>query len=263
MKQLMEDVKEVFPFPFFQYGSRDSTDIDVIISISESEMPASQEERKKFVRQLMDKYNLNWNATLAVFNNGVMVDTIYTKAWVDSLNNAFLETYQNHKQLFPIPVNRKLERNYTLAIYKAVRTVLTFLTRTQYRKEIKPVLKGIHPFAKKLEVIGQIDFIEVTDFNQPNASNVDIWKIIAFYIGQNHALITKKLEIYSKAGLIEQFPELTPFVKREPISLENKKDLMRLKESWLKAINDFGSFTSHNNILTCGNERIDMKTERF
>lgn len=252
-----------FPYPYFQYGSADSTDIDVIIAIPPQDMPKTQEQRKEFVKSLLLRYKLNWNATLAVFDKGIMVDTIYTKAWIDSLNNAFFETHKNHTQYFEIPVKQKVKRNYTLAIYKAARTILTFLTRTEYRTTIKPILKGIHPFQYKLEALHKIDFTQIETFNQPNATATDIWKIIAFYLGQNMSLITQHIEIYTKSDLIKHHKKLAPFIKRLPLTIQDKTNLMALKKEWLLAIQQVGTFTSNGHFLTCGAETIDMKNERF
>ena len=73
------------------------------------------------------------------------------------------------------------------------------LTRTQYRSQIKAIIKGIHPFKSKVEVLSNIDFTKIESFNQPNISDTDIWKIIGSYLGQNISLnlqirTDKKLE---------------------------------------------------------------------
>ena len=102
-----------FPYPYFQYGSKSSTDIDVIVVISKEDMPAQQEARKQKIKALMLTFNLNWNAIFVVIEQGVLVDTIYTKAWVDSLNNAFYHTHKFHKQFFKIPVVKTVKRNTT------------------------------------------------------------------------------------------------------------------------------------------------------
>jgi len=262
MKPELEYIKE-FPYPYFQYGSEDSTDIDVIICIPLDVMPETQEERKQLVKHLTSEYNVTWNTTLAVIENGVMIDTIYTKAWIDSLNNALYITFENHKQFWENPILKLLKRNKTLAIYKAIRTVLTMLTRTHLRTEIKPVLKGIHPFEYKLEVLSRVNFSEFSEFNQPNGSDVDIWKIIAFYIGQNMTLIESNIEIYTKQDLVKYFPELKPFVLRESIGIDQKMGLTNLKNAWLNKVNEFGSFKSNGYYLECNEEKIDMKNEKY
>ncbi|GEM_PF-3304044 len=252
-----------FPYPYFQYGSANSTDIDVIISLTSADMPNTQEERKRFVKKLTKPFNVDWNATLAVFENGTMKDTIYTKAWIDSLNNALFFTYRNHKQFWENPVIKKLKRNKTLAIYKAVRTVLSMLTRTSMRSEIKPILKGIHPFDLKLKKLAQIDFTQFSEFNQTNGNDQDIWKILAFYIGQNFALIDSNAEIYTKQDLVDFSPFLSPFIHRNEIKALDKKRLTQLKNQWLKSIEHYGEFKSAGHFLHCNAETVDMKNEKY
>jgi hypothetical protein len=180
---------------------------------------------------------------------------------VDSLNNAFYYTHKYHKQLFEIPVNKILKRNKTLAIYKAVRTVLTMLTRTHLRTKIKPILKGIHPFNEKMNILKAIDFTRLDTFNQKNTKDEDIWKIIAFYIVQNELLIAHNKEIYSKDEVIEAFPLISNCILRKEISIDDKKYLTELKNKWIDTILNYGVFISNQSILSCKNETIDMVKE--
>jgi len=78
MKRSIKKV-EFFPYPYFQYGSKNSIDIDVIIVLPKVDMPRTQETRKIKLKQLLLEFNLCWNAIFVVIENGVLVDTIYTK----------------------------------------------------------------------------------------------------------------------------------------------------------------------------------------
>ncbi|GGF11172.1 hypothetical protein [Flavobacterium limi] len=256
-------MKTNFPYPYYFYGSDDSTDKDVIIVISKEEMPEKQEDRKNKILALLKEYDLNWNATFAVIENGKIIDTIYTKSWIDSLNNALLETYFRHEQKHELLVTEKHARNKTLAIYKAVRTVLTMLTRTENRTQIRPILKGIHDFNLKLEVLSKIDFVSISVFNQKNTTDSDIWKIIAFYVGQNIALVENDIEIYTKKSLVNNFPDLEPFIYRKEITESNKIVLQQYINRWLNLLNNFGAYQSENGFLICKDEKIDMLNEKF
>lgn len=260
MKPSLEKINN-FPFRYYQYGSKSSTDIDVIIEIPKKEMPLTQEERKVKLKQLMIDFELSWNAIFVVIQDGVLTDTIYTKSWIDSLNNAFYYTYNNHKQYFDLPVKRLLKRNKTLAVYKAVRTVLTMLTRTDLRVNIKPILKGIHPFEKKIEVLKELDFTNFNSFNQKNTNDEDIWKILAFYVSQNILLLEKNKEVYSKEEILICYPELYNFINRKEITLSDKKSLNTFKEVWIEKIYNYGNFTSDKNLLKCNEEVVDMVKE--
>lgn len=256
-------MKNTFPYSYYIYGSGDSTDKDVIIIVPKEDMPETQEERKNKVYFLLKEYNLNWNATLAVIENGKISDTIFTKSWIDSLNNALLETYSFHQQDYPLLITEKHIRNKTLAIYKAVRTVLTMLTRTQYRTQIRPIIKGIHDFNLKLDALSKIDFVSFSEFNQKNTRDSDIWKIIAFYVGQNIALIENDIEIYTKKKFVNHYPDLDVFIYRKTITLKDKIILQEYVNHWLKLIQNFGEFKSENGFLFCNNECIDMLNEKF
>ncbi|RKR11674.1 hypothetical protein C8C83_3414 [Flavobacterium sp. 90] len=256
-------MKNIFPYPYYIYGSDDSTDQDVIIIVPKKDMPETQEDRKNKVFFLLKEYNLKWNATLAVIENGKIIDTIFTKSWIDSINNAVLETYSLHQQEYDLLITERQIRNKTLAIYKAVRTVLTMLTRTEYRTQIRPIIKGIHDFNLKLEVLGKIDFLSLSEFHQKNTPDTDIWKIIAFYVGQNIALIENDIEIYTKKNFVSHYNDLSAFIYRKSITADDKMILQQYVSHWLKLLQNFGEFKSENGFLTCKEECIDMLNEKF
>lgn len=251
-----------FPYPYYLYGSDDSLDTDVIISIPKEMMPEYQEERKKLVKALELKYQFSWNATLAVFENEKLVDTIYPKAWIDSLQNALLSTYHLHPQNFPLPIKKLTSRNILLSIYKCVRTVLTMLTRTHYRSMIRPYMKGIHDFQYKLNGLSKIDFHTIDSFYQKNCTDVDTWKIIAFYLGQNLSLLQDGIEIYTKKDFIIHHPLLSPFVYRKKLTKNDIEVLNEFLQLYLCEVKKY-DFVCKQNIMTCENEKIDMSKEIY
>ncbi|MFN8671451.1 MAG: hypothetical protein U0457_05110 [Candidatus Sericytochromatia bacterium] len=252
----------ILPYEYYFYGSEDSTDVDVLIKIEKNEMPLQQEERKIFVKKLEEKYELfDWNINLIVVENGIISDTIYPKAWIDSLNNAFYHTYNFHKQIYNCPIDKTVKRHKFLAIYKTIRTILTSCTRTHYRNDIKPILKGLHDFNKKIELLPKIDFTSIKDFNQDNTKNIDIWKIIAFYLGQNIALIRDNKEIYTKKELVKSFPELYDFIYRKD---NDPKIINLLIKDYVEIIKNYGDFKNDNYLITCSTgEKIDSHKEIF
>ncbi len=253
-----------FPYPYFFYGSHDSQDLDVFVQIPRDVMPSIQEDRKRFIKKLEVDYELPWNANLIVVEDGIVVDTIYPKSWIDSVNNSFYTTYHLHldKQVFPLPINRLVKRNKLLAIYKTVRVILSMLSRTDYRPVVKPYLNGVHSFDLKVNALKNIKLQTLTTFNQQNTSDVDIWKMIAFYIGQNISLVRDDIEIYTKTDLCINHPDLKPFVYREQITDDLKK---LLDDKITFYINDilipYGDFICDKNIMKSNGEIIDMKKE--
>lgn len=251
-----------FPYPYFFYGSSDSIDKDVIISIPSSLMPIHQEERKQFVKSLELTYECEWNSTLAVIEEGHIIDTIYPKTWIDSLNNALYSTYHLHNQKYDLPIKSMMNRNILLSIYRCVRTVLNMITRTHYRPIVRPYMKGIHDFKYKLDALSKIDFHSIPSFEQKNCNDIDTWKIIAFYIGQNLSLLQNQIEIYTKKVFIKHHPLLSPFIYRKNLT---KKDITVLNEYvkiYLLELEKF-NFECDKNIMTYKNEKIDMLKEIY
>jgi hypothetical protein len=256
-------MKKNFPHKYYFYGSHDSTDEDVIISIPRDLMPELQEDRKRLVKSMEEEYNLPWNATLAVIEDGIIVDTIFPKSWIDSLNNSLFNTYNNHldKQVYENPIEREVSRHKLLAIYKCVRTLMAMLSRTHYRTTVKPVLKGCHPFEKKIEALKQIDYSTIETFNQPNMDDTDVWKVIAFYMAQNLALIKKGVEIYTKEDLVKNYPLLKRFIYRVELNSSDITILNHYLDNYIYMVESYGDYITEETTLICGDEKIDMKNE--
>jgi hypothetical protein len=172
-----------FPYKYYFYGSDDSIDEDVIIEITSELMPKVQEDRKIFLKNIEMQYDISYNTNLVVIENGIITDTIYPKSWIDSVNNSVFYTYKNHlhKQVYELPIKNPVKRHKLLAIYKTVRVIMAHLSRTHYRTLVKPVLSGFHNFDLKLNTLPKIDFSTIINFEQRNTSDIDIWKILAFY----------------------------------------------------------------------------------
>jgi hypothetical protein len=254
-----------FPFKYFFYGSEDSLDLDVLIEISKEQMSSTQEERKQYLKQIETEYNFNWNSNLIVIENGYISDTIYPKSWIDSLNNSLFITYKNHldKQKYELPIKGMVKRSKLLAIYKTVRTILAMLSRSHYRTIVKPILNSCHDFYLKLDALKQIDFASIKEFNQRNMKDVDIWKVLAFYIAQNISLVKYDIEIYEKKTLLENHYQLSYFINRKQLSSTDIYHLNLYLKELIEMIENYGIFESEDNILKCKDEKINMKNETF
>ena len=252
-----------FPYPYYLYGSDDSQDQDVIIWIPDTLMPPTQQERKNLVQELVHAHQKPWNATLVTIKDGYLTDTIYPKAWIDGLNNSLYTTYDLHTQKYVKPIRGLMKRNKLLGIYKAARTTLTLLTRTHLRTSVRPVVNGVHPFEMKLKALKMVNFLEIEDFNQKNTKNEDIWKTIAFYLGQNISLIENNIEIYTKKDLVKYHPNLENLVYRKAITDIEKQILQTYLEYWLTMAEHYGIYTSEGIFLKCNGEMINMKDEVF
>lgn len=212
-------------YKYYKFGSDDSTDTDVVLVIDKSEMPQHQEDRKNFTNSIKREYNLDWNIVLVVIENNNIVDTIYPKSWIDSIQNALVNTYHLHEQKYPLAISRT-KRNTLLSSYKAVRTILSFLSKTEYRPVVKKALNS-DCFQTRIDILRDIDISTIDTFKQKNMKDIDILKVYAFYTGQEISL-QKGIEIYTKKDLIYHHPELYNHIYR--LESDNKILDSKIKE---------------------------------
>lgn len=200
------------------FGSGSSQDYDIMFWVDE--LPETIHERKlltkTFEDQFTDEYirsqklkNKPLNGNLAVAKNGTMVD-VY-KGTIDECNNSCYQTYDLHKQFHPNQITRNIERDVWLKILRTARVLLSFYSRTEIRSEVKKALKG--DALDKLEILKGINIIKQPPSNK-NIKLVDIYKTIAFQLGQTNALYFGE-ELYTKEDIIKNYKELEPFLNRE------------------------------------------------
>ena len=254
-----------FPYKYYYFGSDDSIDEDVLIEINKKDLPSIQEDRKNLLFNIKKEYDLSWNMNFIVVENDIVIDTIYPKSWIDSVNNSLFSTYNLHKdkQKYDLCIDRLIPRNKLLAIYKTVRTILSMLTRTQYRNDIKPIIKGIHDFKYKIDILSKIDFSILETFNQSNTLDIDIWKIIGFYLVQNYALIKDNIEIYTKKDAIKYDKKFESFIYRKNINYNDKIFLNNYIKNYIILITSLGEYKSNINWLYLNEEKICMINEYY
>lgn len=190
------------------YGSEDSTDIDIAYIVDE--LP-SLLECKKFCSEYK-----NENRNLITINNGIITNCY--KGTIDELNNAILDTYKLHEQNTELLINRKVERDIPLKLIRSIRAMLSHLSRSQYRKEIKLALRS--NWTTRLETLNNIrlDTIDFDNLNN-NMSREDILKLFAFQIGQCRPLILSNKEYYTKREIMDDLEYndmLKLYLKRIP-----------------------------------------------
>lgn len=197
------------------HGSGDSTDVDVHYVFDE--MPNFQ-TCKAFADE--DKTE---NRNIITIENGIV--THCYKGTIDEINNGLLDTYSLHHQEYPLLVTRRVERNIEIKFIRAIRGILSHLSRCQYRSSIKQALRS--NWTSRITTLNDIDFSSI-DFSSLNKNNnlseLDIKKVIAFQIGQCLGLINGK-EFYSKDSIANEYPELRKYLYRENNS--DVKDLQK------------------------------------
>ena len=226
------------------HGSGDSTDLDVIYVVDQ--LPSLQ-ECKRFCS---DKEE---NRNICVIKNGIVTECY--KGTPDEVNNAVYLTYGLHKQEFPLLITKLVPRDVTAKCMRAVRIILSHLSRSQYRQQVKHAL--ISDWNTRLDTLDHIN-LETIDFStlNHNMTREDILKTIAFQIGQTTQLCVHQ-ELYTKAEVSEFFGTLEQFLYRDPNS--DIHELENYKKYLLQCIR--GLIKSDGNFITDGVTEWDVTTE--
>jgi len=242
---------------YHKYGSKDSTDTDVVIFLDV--LPKTQEERKNLTNDIKKEMNVDWNMIIAKIEDGIIIDCTYPKSSTDSLNNAIFNTYKYHDQDHQLLITKKVDRNIVLAIYKTIRIFMSYLTRTDYRKNVRPYMHYSVDFNVKLEILKNINFISIEHFNQKNVNDTDVWKTLCFYLVQNVALING-IEIYDKHSAVSFEPKSYNFIYRKNIE---KSDKIWFQEYLLTYLNKLKTLNIQhkNNILNYNNQYANIEKE--
>lgn len=241
---------------YHRYGSIDSTNTDVVLFLNI--LPETQEERKNLTNDIKREMGVDWNMIIAKIEDGVIVDCTYPKSSTDSLNNAVFNTYKYHDQNYSLLIDKCVERNIPLAIYKTVRIFMSYLTRTEYRKDIRPYMHYSIDFNDKLNRLKNIDFTKIETFNQKNVNDIDVWKTLCFYIVQNTALLDG-IEIYDKKSAIE-FENLSKhFIYRNKDNYD-KEWFQTYFISYLNRISKL-DIVHNGEFLTYNNQKTNIRYE--
>lgn len=241
---------------YHRYGSIDSTDTDVVLFLNI--LPETQEERKNLTNGIKREMGVDWNMIIAKIEDGVIVDCTYPKSSTDSLNNAIYNTYKYHDQDYPLLINRNVERNIPLAIYKTIRIFMSYLTRTDYRKDIRPYVHYSIDFNDKLNRLKNIDFSKIETFNQKNVNDIDVWKTLCFYIVQNNALLDG-IEIYDKKSAVEFENKSYDFIYRR-FDNYDKEWFQKYFITYLNRINKL-DIIHNGEFLTYNNQKANIQYE--
>lgn len=227
---------KLIDYPFYIFGSANSQDYDVVISIDK--MPKliteSHELCKRYNEELSSILpDKPLNCNLVVIKNGNLVDCF--KGTCDELQNVIFYTYDLHKQYYDNPIKAPIQRDLDEKILRVSRFLITFYSRTHLRTEIKLALRS--DLKEKLKVLKQIDYTEMTDFPMKKEKDEDIWKVIAFQLGQVFSLIDgHEKDSYSKNGIIKNYPDLSNFLNRKDISFEDLETLNKYLKRFIDLV---------------------------
>lgn len=239
------------------HGSEDSTDVDIHYVVDK--LPDLAE-----CKQFCSK-DSNENRNLIVIQNGIVTD-VY-KGTPDEVNNALLRTYPLHQQSSPLLVQHRVLRVRPLKYMRAVRIILSHLSRSQYRKEVKEALVS-GSWHQRVSVLNSLDLSKI-DFETLNKhmSGADIKKVVAYQIGQALALSPKSnpTEVYTKKEIGVVFPCLKPYLQREETSIDDLAAMLHMFCGAMWAVAEESEDGDIVAVFEDNRERyfINLKTEKI
>lgn len=185
------------------HGSEDSTDLDVYYVFKE--LPSFDECRKFCSADPAE------NRNIIVINNGIVTDCFIGTC--DEINNGLIDTYNLHKQEYPLLVTKRVERDKEMKYIRATRGILSILSKTHYRPEIKNALNS--NWNERLKTLKSLDLTTIDFDNLGKRMNgPDMLKVIAFQLGQSLGLL-ENCELYTKSSVANYYKDLRPFLYRE------------------------------------------------
>lgn len=198
------------------FGSHDSTDIDVMVYLDD--IPKLTDQGKKlcfeyagYLSEII-KTDRKIDCNLSVLKDGLIQRVV--KGIPCETNNSIFYTYNRHEQSHPLMIERPADMKgwKQLKSARILRILLSFLSRTEHRKEVKKALK-LGSTEDKIRILYDIRFVDIDDFFKKE-SKKDIWKTIAFQLGQGLGLY-EGMELYSKDGIASHYPSLRGYLYRQ------------------------------------------------
>lgn len=207
----------------FIHGSEDSTDIDVLYVFDK--LPETIQECKDFCSA-----DPSENRNIIVIKDGIVVDCL--KGTPDEVNNSLLRTYSLHEQQYPLPITREVKRDVTIKVIRAIRIILSHLSRSQERKKVKHALAN--GFKERIEILKNLG-LSTIDYKmlEPKTNREEVLKTIAFQLGQTMALIYG-IELYTKSEVAHCYPFLKQYLYRQKNS--HLKEIEEFKKRFIESI---------------------------
>lgn len=204
--------------PYYIFGSDDSEDIDIVVSVPF--VPTNQDEAsaicKAYESALQPAYEESVDCVIAEFVDGYIVKC--NKGTPDELNNCLYYTYGLHEQFFTFPLSGTVTRDTHEKMYRVIRCVLSYHSRIpELRAEIKSALKG--NLSEQLAVLAKLDYFKYREFPGKKESLQNIYKILAFQYGQYFAMMQgMESQSYTKKGIASLFSGLRDLLYRKTLN---------------------------------------------
>jgi hypothetical protein len=200
---------------YLTHGSEDSEDLDRVYF--RAPLPPWRECQRFCAEDPAENRNL-----AMISDDGVVEDCF--KGLPDEVNNGVARTAPLHPQEHESPIRREVARVAPLKMARAARLILTRMTRTEQRAEIKAALRS-HGWSQRLAVLASLDF-------RRHEEPPEVWKSLAFQVGQCLGLLDGH-EDYTKRALAARWPALAPLLARAPATQAALAALNDHRDRWL------------------------------
>lgn len=236
------------------FGSENSLDCDVMVFVDSKTNQAESAKKCLELKQSLKQYiktEKELNVNIAILKDGQIVWAY--KGTPDECNNSILDTAKLHPENKEIFITKRVSRSLEIKLIRALRIILSMITRTDRREDVKRALKN-NSVGSRLTILKTVKFQELRYLETAKKDSIidkgitvsmilkkdekeelskettkeiqENYKTIAFQLGQTLAL-TENIELYTKTQVCEMFPDLAVFLKREKF---NKQDLESLTE---------------------------------
>ena len=230
------------------FGSKSSQDYDVMIfvdkipTIEDAKRLCETWNKKLYITFVDNGFEIKTlNCNLAVLKEGVIVEV--HKGTSCECNNSCFLTYDFHKQIHKNQITRLVERDLDIKIMRSARFMLMYLSRSEYRFDVKKALNS--NFIQKIKTLEIIDLSKPIELGKNSVEYVDFLKSMCFQLGQSLALLNG-IEVYTKEEIIERFPDLESMIMRTGIDLDSlekyKTEFVRMSKLRLKDMRTFDEY---------------------
>lgn len=236
------------------FGSKSSLDCDVFVPLPTELHDVCRKMKpheliniaKKYEAELLDqiKTTKKLNVNIGIVEDGII--TWVHKGSLDETNNSIFYTYGNHIELqqFPCIITRCVARDIDIKIIRSLRIVLSMLSRTNLRVEVKAALNA-NTVKERIESLKKISFQDLV-FNLTTTNSHyeirNIYKTISFQMAITCALLlAETIELYSKEDVINKYPELYKYIMREELVLDDLEKLTQFKNQYISFIESYAN----------------------
>jgi hypothetical protein len=230
---------------FVIYGSNDSFDSNVMVFVDKIPDPKKAKKMCEEMEQelstcfaVLEFPKKNVKVNLGVMGFGVLEDVF--EGFPEEMNNVLFETYKYHlyekqRQTHHLDISEKIRFSLGKKLNYVIDKILYMLSESDRKEEVVSLsdLKQKILFLRKLNLNQEIIFEPKDEARFCLDYKKDQYKEFLNYVAQGcgqSILLHSNLELYTKAEIWENLPELRPFMEREYGDLE---DLNSIKNEFI------------------------------